>query len=441
MTLDQSIITTYAPLVSLFPYADPDFQPAGLPTSPTYDPDSVDAFLDTVFVGSSRDPVGGPARDFDVGGGPQLTTADSYLYIPDDPGADAPIRTGTTSAPVYVHLVPVPGAENLIDLQYWLFYPVRGRSTMFLAEGDSRFDVDFVGPMNSSGQYVDGYQGVGEHLGDWKHITARVDAATGDLEAVFYSQHGAGVWVTAADGFRYDGMPVLRSGASSFQPGDRILAYSSRNTHSCLPVPGQYGQYNASRTEFGMSAGLQEWAAAGPEWDTSTGWVVVANTTDVPAPATTPSWLNFAGRWGPSGTQYIDPSTWDPFKEVFPSVVVDLWRPFLTLISKSSENASSPPLQTGWGGDPAGPLGSRILAAFWGGSPSLGDNGGDGVIDVTALAQNRYSGSTRTFLPDGTVWGAVSAATPVLMMTWLHGDDPRVRAAYAVAASDSITLA
>src|ERR1700754_1528644 len=164
-------IAAYAPLVHLFPYS-----------GPVYDPSSVDWWLGPNGLAprvtltrpdhSTYTPSGSDAFDESL-----LPAAPQGSYIGlIDPTASSPVRAGDRSTAVaYVHQRPAPGGAT--DLQYWLFYPVRGLSTArVIVESlgafkvGAEFDVDLLAPQTGLA-----YQGVGEHQGDWKHVTVRVD--------------------------------------------------------------------------------------------------------------------------------------------------------------------------------------------------------------------------------------------------------------------------
>src|SRR5262245_40891474 len=166
MSLPQNAITEFAPIVYQFPY-----QPI-FPGDEPYYPSSVDWFLDQVELnwGNNNPPYQPPPNQpFDQ---TQLLAASkaAYLQIPNDPDATSPTRQGDLSSAVaYMYARPVDGTTDLYDLQYWLFYPVRGRSTMRILQGDNELDLDLLAPPSSP------YRGAGEHQGDWKHISVRVD--------------------------------------------------------------------------------------------------------------------------------------------------------------------------------------------------------------------------------------------------------------------------
>lgn len=307
--ISSAIIANCAPLVRLFPCQAPP-PDSGLTPSP-YAPCSVDWYLSQVELcyqlnGSTVVYLEPPITEQQLGGSlPTPPTPQGYfLRIPNDPSASSPVRLGQgPSAPVYVHVRNVSdlcSANVYYDLQYWFFYAVRGMSTLrILPFVTSEEDYDLVGPHAASGQYTDGYQGKGEHQGDWKHISVRIDP-DGNIQEVYYAQHNTGMWVQNDQIQFVGGHPVV---------------YSARNTHSCFPAAGKTNQDNFDKTidgKFGIS--LLEWAAdGGVEWPTWQNVILIGDDTDpsfVPPP-----WLGFGGNWGPSEEQVVSPNVPSPVKE------------------------------------------------------------------------------------------------------------------------------
>lgn len=86
------------------------------------------------------------------------------------------------------------------DIAIWVFYPFNGAAK-------AKLEIINV----SLGK-------IGEHIGDWEHLTLRVSNFNGELTSVFFSQHSAGVWVSA---------PELE-----FQGGNKPVTYSALRSHS-----------------------------------------------------------------------------------------------------------------------------------------------------------------------------------------------------------------
>ncbi|KAJ9537166.1 hypothetical protein OSB04_029899 [Centaurea solstitialis] len=67
--------------------------------------------------------------------------------------------------------------------------------------------------------------GIGEHIGDWEHVTLRVSNFDGLLYRVYFAQHSGGTWVET---------PALEFLDSS----NKFAAYSSLNGHATYPAAG-----------------------------------------------------------------------------------------------------------------------------------------------------------------------------------------------------------
>lgn len=232
-----------APFVYLYPYSQN--------SDPPYLPSSVDWYLNQVELvavsgGVYQEPIGPPVAENQL---PTNTNAGDplpYLEIP-DPTATSPVRLGDLSTAVaYVHVRQVAENSPLFDLQYWLYYPLRGRSTYRVVAPilDLDFNSDLLAPAGAP------YQGPGEHQGDWKHVTVRINLQ-GQIQAVFYAQHGGGFWC----------LPGQYQTTASGNP----IVYSARNTHSCFPTAGRFNQMGTFKGVMDYGVSLLEWTATGGE--------------------------------------------------------------------------------------------------------------------------------------------------------------------------------
>src|SRR6478609_7978557 len=162
-------VKQYAPVVRLFPYVDNPYLPC-----------SVDWYLNTeplvlVLPDQSEQYQPPPDTPFDQTQLPTTPNSTAYLLDP-DPSATSSLRSGDLSSAIaYVHILGPDMQTGYYDLQYWIFYAVRGLSTLriLLPDGKGDFQGDFIVPNGNSDGI--GYQGVGEHQGDWKHVTVRMD--------------------------------------------------------------------------------------------------------------------------------------------------------------------------------------------------------------------------------------------------------------------------
>lgn len=123
------------------------------------------------------------------------------------------------SAKLYVHVKPALGG-TFTDLAMWVFCPFNGPATIKL------------GVMNI------GLSRIGQHVGDWEHVTARVSNFTGELWSIYFSQHSGGQW--------------LESFELEFVDGNKAAVYSSKYGHASFPHPGTYIQVSRSISVNGV---------------------------------------------------------------------------------------------------------------------------------------------------------------------------------------------
>ncbi|CAH2046539.1 unnamed protein product [Thlaspi arvense] len=89
-------------------------------------------------------------------------------------------RGDIANAKLYVHVKPAFGG-TFTDLAFWIFCPFNGPATLKLGIVNL--------PLVKTGQ----------HVCDWEHFTLRVSNFSGELYAVYFSQHSGGEWIEAQD--------------------------------------------------------------------------------------------------------------------------------------------------------------------------------------------------------------------------------------------------
>lgn len=277
MAIDlPTLVRTFAPEV----YYHPD---------ETYLPSSVDHYLpQAAYVAV---PGGGdPNPPLPPGSWSWATVplaATDYLSVP----TDSAILTGDiTTATAYVHVLDVAGVPDQVDLQYWFFYPFNGDET-----------VRVEAPLEIAAETLITYS---EHVGDWEHVTARVDISDESkpkLVAVYYSQHSWGQWTVAAP----SGDP---SAGYSVTGGTHPVAYCARGTHAHYPAAG--GPYLIGGGSFaGLDFMAVDYTGKGQSvsyWDSGR-TVIAANDSSIACTFTPPPWVPFAGRWGQPTTVRMSP--------------------------------------------------------------------------------------------------------------------------------------
>ncbi|OAY78346.1 hypothetical protein ACMD2_26541, partial [Ananas comosus] len=188
-----------------------------------------------------------------------------WIDLPADDKLKAEVKAGDlNTARVYLHVKPMLGG-TFTDLALWIFYPFNGAA---------RAKVEFLNV--SLGR-------IGEHVGDWEHVTLRVSNFGGELRRVYYAAHSAGEWVDASQA-EYD-----PSG------GNKPVAYASLHGHAAYAKAGSVLQGNEK-----LQIGIRNDTAKGKEMDTAGRWeLVAAEYDDVGEAVAEPAWLEYMREWGP----------------------------------------------------------------------------------------------------------------------------------------------
>ncbi|KAF3628003.1 putative non-specific lipid-transfer protein 8-like [Capsicum annuum] len=180
-----------------------------------------------------------------------------WLDLPTDNSAKDRVKNGDIqSATSYLHIKPVFGATHT-DIALWLFYPFNG---------PARAKIEFINIKLGK---------IGQHVGDWEHVTLRISNFNGELQGVYFSQHSGGDWMSA---------PQLE-----FENGNKPVAYSSYHGHASYAKSGQNLQGSGN-------IGIRNDTAKGQVMDTGANYAVVAGDY---LKIVEPAWLNYAREWGP----------------------------------------------------------------------------------------------------------------------------------------------
>ncbi|KAG8062389.1 hypothetical protein GUJ93_ZPchr0003g17547 [Zizania palustris] len=195
------------------------------------------------------------------GGG--CNDGEHWIGMPDGKNGHDIIYGDIDSAELYAHVKPAMGG-TCTDVAMWVFCPFNG---------PARFKLGPITiPLGKTGQ----------HIGDWEHFTLRVSNFTGELMAVYFSQHSGGRWVDAS--------------ALEYTAGNKPVVYSSRNGHASYPFPGVYLQGSAA-----LGIGIRNDAARSKlSVDSSTNYRIVAAEYLGDGAVAEPPWLQFMGEWGPT---------------------------------------------------------------------------------------------------------------------------------------------
>lgn len=192
-----------------------------------------------------------------------------WLDLPIDDNTKEAVKKGDIqSSRPYLHIKPMLGA-TFTDIAMWIYYPFNG---------PSRAKVEVFNIKLGK---------LGEHVGDWEHVTLRISNFTGELWRAYFSEHSSGTWVDASQ--------------LEFQNGNKFVAYSSLNGHAFYPKAGLYLQGSSD-----PRIGIRNDAAKGKDsMDTGVRFQVVAAEYLGPEAVVEPPWLNYMREWGPKVTYDI----------------------------------------------------------------------------------------------------------------------------------------
>ncbi|KAK9064368.1 hypothetical protein SSX86_015750 [Deinandra increscens subsp. villosa] len=269
----KALIQTYSPVI----YFHPDEQ---------YLPSSVDWFFQNGALLYHKGDESKP-NQIDKNGLnlPQGGSNDDtyWLDIPLDGSSKDRVKKGDLQdACAYFHVKPVSGAL-FTDIAIWVFYPFNG---------GSRAKVKFVNL--SLGK-------LGEHVGDWEHVTLRISNINGELNSVFFSQHSWGKWVSAS--------------ALEYHTGNKPVVYASLHGHASYEKPGCV-LLGSGGTDVGVR---DDTAKSDKMMDTGVRAVVIAAEYLAATAVVEPPWLNYERKWGPK----ID---YDVDKEISKVKRVMIWK-------------------------------------------------------------------------------------------------------------------
>ncbi|CDP14942.1 unnamed protein product [Coffea canephora] len=231
----------------------------------TYFPSSVNWYFENGALlytkGAESNPV---AIQYNGANLPQGESNDEayWLDLPVDKNAKERVKKGfLQSAEVYLQIKPMLGA-TFTDIAIWIFYPFNGPGTAKLGLVDI--------PLGR----------IGEHIGDWEHLTLRISNFNGILYKVYFSEHSKGIWVDA---------PLLEFHDGTNKP----VAYSALSGHPNYPKPGLVLQGAGD-------VGIRNDAAKSDKFlDTGAKYSIVS-AENLGLGIVEPPWLNYLRKWGPN---------------------------------------------------------------------------------------------------------------------------------------------
>ncbi|PWA49642.1 vacuolar protein sorting-associated protein 62 [Artemisia annua] len=220
------------------------------------------------------------------------TVDDAYLDLPSDEAynKEKAKRGFLHDAIAYIHVKRALGG-TFTDLAIWLYYPFNGAGKVQ------------IGPFTIK------LSQIGEHVGDWEHITLRIDNFSGILKSVYLSQHAKGKWFSPTE--------------FEFVEGTRPVVYASLHGHTHYNTPGAhlhlkeeinqndmkmlYNEFNSYSKKSPIVRGEKYvWFGIRDDAAKSKNVMDIASKHDVVCVDNMDSvlkpWLNYTGRWGPKIT-------------------------------------------------------------------------------------------------------------------------------------------
>ncbi|KAM7507331.1 hypothetical protein LguiA_017784 [Lonicera macranthoides] len=239
-----------------------------------------------------------------------------WLDLPADQNARVTTMKGDIqSSEAYLHIKPMLGA-TFTDIAMWIFYPFNGPSTAKLGF----IDV----PLGK----------IGEHVGDWEHITLRISNFNGVMYSAYFSQHNGGTWIDAS---------LLEFSKST----NKFVGYSALNGHAFYSQPGLVLQ---GSNVIGIR---NDTAKSEKVMDTGDRYSVVAS--EISTSIVEPPWLNYMRKWGPSITYDIGVEI-EKLEEALSGELRNQIESLVNLIPDEvfgEEGPTGPKMKNSWSGDEA----------------------------------------------------------------------------------------
>ncbi|PWA54594.1 Vacuolar protein sorting-associated protein 62 [Artemisia annua] len=304
----ETLIQTYSPVV----YMHPD-EP--------YLPSSVDWFFQNGALlyhkgdESNPIPISQNGSNLPQGG----SNDDTYwIDLPKDGSSKERVKKGDLQdANAYFHVKPMYGGL-FTDIAIWLFYPFNG---------PSRAKVDFINI--SLGK-------IGEHIGDWEHVTLRISNFNGELTSVYFSQHSWGAWVSAS--------------LLEYATGNKPVVYSSLHAHASYPKPGLVLIGPAGVVNIGLR---DDTAKSNKVMNTGVRPMVVSAEYLGRSLVVEPPWLNYERKWGPKIDYDLNKEI-NKVEKVMPGKLKKSFDKFVKSIPSEvfgEDGPTGPKVKDSWSGD------------------------------------------------------------------------------------------
>lgn len=236
-----------------------------------------------------------------------------WLDLPIDPDSKDRVKKGDLQeTEVYLHVKPMLGA-TFTDIATWVFCPFNGPAKAKVGI----FNLDL-------GK-------IGEHVGDWEHITLRVSNFDGELKRVYFSEHSGGSWYSSSE--------------LEFENGtNTVVVYSSLHGHAMYSKPGLVLQgsngigirndcaKSEKVLECGKSYKVMEAEYLGGEIE---------------------GWVNYMRKWGPKISYDINDEI-KKVEKILPGKLKDAFVKFVRSLPNEvlgEEGPTGPKVKNSWIGD------------------------------------------------------------------------------------------
>ncbi|KAI4323322.1 hypothetical protein L6164_022937 [Bauhinia variegata] len=301
----EAIVQVYSPFLYLHP--NESYVPASLNWYFTNG-----ALLYTKGQESSPVPIKPPnGSNLPQGGG---NDGAYWVDLPaDKANRDRVIKGDLQSCQSYLQVKPMFGG-TFTDIVMWVFYP-------------------FNGPATAKAGLINIPLGrIGEHVGDWEHVTLRVSNFSGELWRVYMSQHSGGQWVNASE--------------LEFQSGNKSVIYSSLNGHALYPKAGTVMQ---GTSVIGIR---NDTAKSNKVFDMGKVFEIVS-AEYLGSVIAEPPWLNFLRQWGPT-ISYDIAEELEKVMSWLPGNLKSAWQDFVDSLPDEllgQQGPTGPKLKRNWSGD------------------------------------------------------------------------------------------
>ncbi|KAJ4823250.1 hypothetical protein Tsubulata_032205 [Turnera subulata] len=237
-----------------------------------------------------------------------------WVDLPVDESAKERVKKGDLQdTEVYLHIKPALGA-TFTDIVTWVFYP-------------------FNGPSRAKVQPINIPLGkIGEHIGDWEHVTSRVSNFNGELWSIYCSAHSGGSW--------YDASQV------EFKDGNKPVAYASLNGHAMYAKPGLVLQ-------GGGGIGIRNDSAKSDKLLNTGSRFSVVSAEYMGTAVIEPPWLNYLRKWGPRITYDIAEEI-ERVEKYLPGNLKSAFQKFVKILPNEvlgEDGPTGPKLKRNWIGD------------------------------------------------------------------------------------------